>query len=814
VKPATRRRQRRQQRSSGGLVRWRSPASGARAKARQRQVPAADRSCRGLVRRLPLGLRGSTIGSSVSFVLSIGEAGHEATTAPWRPASAGSCSIMQTAVRITGGSGFRPLDRSKPSGPRQRRRRQLDRRAVPGGGDRQRKLVARLRGIGCETVLAHRLLDEAGHEATTGQCCRRRQVVVNGWIGRGAWSGRQSAVAAGVCQCCRDHRRGLSCWTALDHRQFGTGCRSSSSRSGSGQRSRGDDGARVERCRVAIAGKWARATARRRTGSRSGLLWRGQDLGLLAGIGADVRQGCRRRGWPCWRCSIAGSSAGSSFLWSRSVKPATRRRRRQCRAVPGGDRRQAGQGDGETAQALGVLAVLDHRQFGRAADRAVSSGAGCDRRQVVWHRPIGRGRAASRLPLAWLATCIGSWRSLDQPATATTAPASSGWRSPASGPGRDSVPAADRSSGRLSGCNPRFWRGPCPLGSVKPATKRRRRLVAIAGRARRQRTGCRSGAWAGSRGACRHRLRRAPGLPPAWFVLAVLDHRQFGGLSSSRSVKPATKHGASVDRRQVGQVEGERPAADRGCPWSGGDRRQAGRGRRRDGAPAADRACRGLVSISGCWQASVADVCQGCRRRGCGGARAGSARIIGSSAGPSSSRSVKAGHEGDDGASVEQCLVAIAGKRARTKARQRTGCRSGVPWPGQALGVRAGMQTPGLPPAWPVLAALDHRQFGRAFVLSIGKASHEATTAPVIERCLEGDRRQAGQGEGETAHRLPIGACRGVVRVSGCGQASVADVCQGCRRRGPCWRRSIIGSSAGLSSSRSGKPATRRRRRQ
>ena len=35
-----------------------------------------------------------------------------------------------------------------------------------------------------------------------------------------------------------------------------------------------------------------------------------------------------------------------------------------------------------------------------------------------------------------------------------------------------------------------------------------------------------------------------------------------------------------------------------------------------------------------------------------------------------------------------------------------------------------------VPPAWTVLAVLDHRQFFRAFVLSIGEAGHEATTAP------------------------------------------------------------------------------------
>jgi hypothetical protein len=57
--------------------------------------------------------------------------------------------------------------------------------------------------------------------------------------------------------------------------------------------------------------------------------------------------------------------------------------------------------------------------------------------------------------------------------------------------------------------------------------------------------------------------------------------------------------------------------------------------------------------------------------------------------------------------------VAIAGQRARAKARRHTGSRSGVPFLGQGVGV------------------LDHRQFLRVFVLSIGEAGHETTTAPV-----------------------------------------------------------------------------------
>jgi hypothetical protein len=178
-----------------------------------------------------------------------------------------------------------------------------------------------------------------------------------------------------------------------------------------------------------IAGKRARTTERQHTGCRSGLPWLGRGVGLPAGIGCrrvpglppewlvlaalhrrqfagpsfsrplkaaagrqrrqcravpggDRRQvmpwrrrgsapaadrgcrgwaGCRVAGKPrlpwagqCWRDSITGSASGP--LSSRSVKPATRRQRRQHRAVPGGDRRQTGQVEGEAAhwQPIGV----------------------------------------------------------------------------------------------------------------------------------------------------------------------------------------------------------------------------------------------------------------------------------------------------------------------------------------------------------------------------------------------------------------------------------------------------------------------------
>jgi hypothetical protein len=196
---------------------------------------------------------------------------------------------------------------------------------------------------------------------------------------------------------------------------------------------------------VAIAGKWARSKARQRTGCRSGLPWPGQALGVRA-----IR-GCRRRG-PCWQRSTIGSSVGPSS--SRSVKPATKRRRRQHRAVPGGDRRQVGQGEGETAHRL----------------------------------PIG---------------------------------------------------------------------------------------VAVA--------------WSGSRGACRHRLQTCARVPPAWLVLAALDHRQFGRAFVL----------------SIGEAGHEATTAP-GSSGAGWRSPASGPSRRRGSAPAADRACRGLVVVSGCGQAAVA----------------------------------------------------------------------------------------------------------------------------------------------------------------------------------------------------------------
>jgi hypothetical protein len=407
---------------------------------------------------------------------------------------------------------------------------------------------------------------------------------------------------------------------------------------------------------VAIAGKWARSKARQRTGCRSVVPWPGQALGVRA-----IR-GCRWRG-PCWQRSTIGSSAGPSF--SRSVKPATKRRRRQGRAVPGGDRRQVGQVEGETAQRLPI---------GRAVAWSGSRGAGNPRLPLAWpvlaaldHRQFGRAFVLS----------IG-----EAGHEATTAPVSSGawWRSPASGPGRrrDSATAADRAcrglvrlSGCLRGCRRApgcRWRGPCwqrsitgsSVGpsssrSVKPATKRRRRQCrAVPGGDRRQ------VGQVEDETAQRLPIGVAVACGQDLGVLAVLDHRQFGGSSSSRSVKPATRRRRRQcravpggDRRQVGQVEDETAhrlpigvavawAGSRGA-GSAGDHRQFGRvfvlsigeaGHEATTAPAssgagwrspASGAKANARQRNGCRSGAVAVRLSGCRIAA-GVARAGSAR--------------------------------------------------------------------------------------------------------------------------------------------------------------------------------------------
>jgi hypothetical protein len=62
---------------------------------------------------------------------------------------------------------------------------------------------------------------------------------------------------------------------------------------------------------------------------------------------------------------------------------------------------------------------------------------------------------------------------------------------------------------------------------------------------------------------------------------------------------------------------------------------------------------------------------------------------------------------------------------------------------GQGIGLQACAR---LPPAWPVLAGLDHWQFGRVFVLSIAQGCRGATTAPASSRtwkAIAGQRARA-----------------------------------------------------------------------
>jgi hypothetical protein len=292
--------------------------------------------------------------------------------------------------------------------------------------------------------------------------------------------------------------------------------------------------------------------------------------------------------------------------------------------------------------------------------------------------------------------------------------------------------------------------------------------------------------------------------------------------------------------------------------------------------------CRSVVAVawswlSGCWQASVADVRQGCRWRG----PCWQCSITGSSVGLSSLSIGEAGHEATTAPASSGAVVAIAGKWCQVErgTAHRLPIGVAVAWSGSR-----GAGNPRLPLAWPVLAVLDHRQFGRAFVLSIGEAGHEGDDGASVERCRVAIAGKWCQGERETAHRLPIGVAvawsgsRGagnprlplawpvlaaldhrqfgrafVLSIgeagheattapassgagwrspasgaranagqrTGCrsglpwpGQALGVQAIRGCRWRGPCWQCSITGSSVGPSFSRSVKPATKRRRRQ
>jgi hypothetical protein len=284
-------------------------------------------------------------------------------------------------------------------------------------------------------------------------------------------------------------------------------------------------------------------------------------------------------------------------------------------------------------------------------------------------------------------------------------------------------------------------------------------------------------AWSGSRGAGN------PRLPPAWSVLAVLDHRQFFRafvLSIGEAGNKATTAPGSS-----------------GAWWRSP---ASGPGRRRDSASAADRACRGLLRLSGCSQASVAGVRQGCLRRG----PCWRCSIIGSSAGLSSSRSVKPATKrrrrqgravpGGDRRQVGQGEGETA---YRLPIGRAVACGCGV-------GVRAIRGCLRRGPCWrcSITGSSSGRSFSRSVKPPTRRRRRQRRAVP------GGDRRQVGQCERGTAHRLPIG---GAVA---CGRGVGVWANRGCRWRGPCWQRSTIGSSVGLSSSRSVKPHTKRRRRQ
>jgi hypothetical protein len=532
----------------------------------------------------------------------------------------------------------------------------------------------------------------------------------------------------------------------------------------------------------AIAGKRARATARRRTGSRSGVPWRGPCCG-------GARSPAVRPGLPS----------------SRSVKLASKRRRRQCRAVPGRRSPASGPGrrrDGAPAADRACRGLVVVSGGWQAAVAGVCSCWRCCGQWRAAHRAApGRrspasepGRRPDGTPAAdracrglvvvsggWQAAvagvcscwrCCGQWRAAHR--------AAPGRRSPASEPGRrpDGTPAADRACRglvRISGCSiTGSASGSSFSRSVKPATKRRRRQCrAVPGGDRRQ-AGHGDGetayrqpigravAWSGSRAVldrrqcfrvfvlsiveAGHEATTAPASSSTWKAIAgkrarATARRRTGsrsgvpwrgpccggarspavrpGLPSSRSVKLASKR----RRRQCRAVPGRRSPA-------------SGPGRRPDGTPAADRACRGLVKVSVCWQASVAGVCQGSRRRGsCWWCCGQGVQLVGQCFRVFVLSIGETCHEATTAPMSNGAWKAIAGKRARATARRRTGSRSGLPWRGRGVG-------------W--LASRGCRRVLVLAVLWSVACSSSSSTGKAIagKRCRD---------DGETAHRQPIG---------------------------------------------------------
>jgi hypothetical protein len=117
--------------------------------------------------------------------------------------------------------------------------------------------------------------------------------------------------------------------------------------------------------------------------------------------------------------------------------------------------------------------------------------------------------------------------------------------------------------------------------------------------------------------------------------------------------------------------------------------------------------------------------------------------------------------------------VAIAGKRARATARRHTGSRSGGPWPGQC---------------W--RDSITGSSSGSSSSRSVKPATRRQGRQ---HRAVPGRSPASGLGRRRGSTPASDRGCCGLVVVPGCWQASVAYVCQGCRRRGPCWRDSITG---------------------
>ncbi|SBT08091.1 hypothetical protein ACCAA_520021 [Candidatus Accumulibacter aalborgensis] len=132
----------------------------------------------------------------------------------------------------------------------------------------------------------------------------------------------------------------------------------------------------------------------------------------------------------------------------------------------------------------------------------------------------------------------------------------------------------------------------------------------------------------------------------------TLDRRQFFRVVVFSIGEPATRR----RRRQRRAV-------------LGGDHRQVVPGRRRDSVPAADRAYRGLVGASGCRQAAVHAIGADSLALIVGklallGSRVCSSLVVRRGLRLRDRRSLP---RGDNGASVGQCLVAIAGKRCQVE---------------------------------------------------------------------------------------------------------------------------------------------------